>query len=51
MTLAEEKGIIDKKGSWYSYGETKLGQGFEGVRALLCDNPELTDELYKKIVG
>lgn len=42
--------IIDKKGSWYSYGETKLGQGKEAVKTLLQDNPELSVELEEKIV-
>ena len=38
-------GIIDQAGSWYSYDGTKLGQGKKGVRTLLSDNPELTEEL------
>lgn len=42
-------GLIKKAGSWYSYGETKLGQGTSGVTALLVDNPELADELEDKI--
>ncbi|PVX51866.1 recombination protein RecA [Balneicella halophila] len=42
--------IIDKKGSWYSYGDTKLGQGKEAVKALLQDNPELLSELEEKIL-
>ena len=41
--------IINKSGSWYSYGETKLGQGRAAVAALLKDNPELADELEAKI--
>ena len=41
--------IVKKSGSWYSYGETKLGQGREAVKALLKDNPELADELEAKI--
>jgi len=41
--------IIKKSGSWFSYGETKLGQGREGVKALLKDNPELAEELETKI--
>ena len=43
-------GIIKKSGSWFSYGETKLGQGREGVKKLLKDNPELSAELEKKIM-
>ena len=41
--------IIKKSGSWFSYDETKLGQGREAVKALLVDNPELMDELEIKI--
>jgi len=41
--------LIKKAGSWYSYGDTKLGQGTTGIRTLLQDNPELTDELEAKI--
>ncbi|WP_394332394.1 hypothetical protein [Alkaliflexus imshenetskii] len=42
--------IIKKSGSWFSYGDTKLGQGREAVKDLIRDNPELADELEKKIV-
>lgn len=41
--------IVKKAGSWFSYDETKLGQGRDAVKALLLDNPELMDELEKKI--
>lgn len=41
--------IIKKAGSWFSYDETKLGQGRDAVKALLLDNPELMDELETKI--
>lgn len=41
--------IIKKSGSWFSYGETKLGQGRDAVKALLQDNPELLEELEDKI--
>lgn len=41
--------IIKKAGSWFSYDETKLGQGRDAVKALLLDNPELMDELEIKI--
>ena len=36
-------------GSWFSYDETKLGQGREAVKALILDNPELMEELEQKI--
>ncbi len=42
--------IIKKSGSWFSYGDTKLGQGREGVKHLLEDNPELLEELKGKIL-
>ena len=42
--------IIKKSGSWFSYGETKLGQGRDGVKKLLEDNPELSAELEAKIM-
>ena len=41
--------IIKKSGSWFSYGETKLGQGRDAVKTLLLDNPDLMDELEEKI--
>ena len=41
--------IVKKSGSWFSYGDTKLGQGRDAVKALLEDNPELMEELEGKI--
>ncbi|MGB5403142.1 recombinase RecA [Robiginitalea sp.] len=41
--------IIKKSGSWFSYGDTKLGQGRDAVKTLLLDNPELMEELEGKI--
>ena len=49
IDLGVEAGIINKSGSWFSYGDTKLGQGRDAVRNLLNDNPELFDELELKI--
>jgi recombination protein RecA len=49
LDLAVEFEVIKKAGSWFSYGETKLGQGRDGVKALIKDNPELADELEGKI--
>ena len=43
--------VIKKSGSWFSYGETKLGQGKEAVKKLLEDNPELLEELEQKIIN
>jgi len=42
--------IIKKSGSWFSYGDTKLGQGRDGVKILLNDNPDLMEELESKIM-
>ena len=50
IDLGVEYGIIKKSGSWFSYGESRLAQGREGVKALLRDNPELAEELEAKIM-
>jgi recombination protein RecA len=49
IDLGVELEIINKSGSWYSYGETKLGQGREGLKTILTDNVELAEEIEKKI--
>ncbi len=49
LDFAVDFGIIKKSGSWFSYGETKLGQGRDAVKQLIEDNPELSDELENKI--
>ncbi|WP_242131069.1 recombinase RecA [Aestuariivivens marinum] len=49
LDVAVEHEIIKKSGSWFSYGETKLGQGRDAVKAIIKDNPELLDELEDKI--
>ncbi len=49
IDLGVDFNIIKKAGSWFSYGDTKLGQGRDSVKQLLLDNPELSDELEKKI--
>ncbi len=49
VDLGVDKGIIKKSGSWFSYNETKLGQGRDAVKQLLLDNPELAEELETKI--
>jgi recombination protein RecA len=50
IDMAVEQEIIKKSGSWFSYGETRLGQGRDAVKLLLADNPELTIEIEKKII-
>ena len=49
LDLGVEFGIVKKSGSWFSYGETKLGQGRDAVKALIKDNPDLAEELETKI--
>lgn len=49
IDLGVELKVINKSGSWYSYGETRLGQGREAVKNLITDNPELAEELEAKI--
>jgi len=50
VDLGVDFGIIKKSGSWFSYGDTKLGQGRDAVKTLIKDNPELAEELEAKIV-
>jgi recombination protein RecA len=50
IDLGVNYNIIKKSGSWFSYGENKLGQGRESVRKLIKDNPELMAELEAKIL-
>jgi recombination protein RecA len=49
IDLGVEHNIIKKSGSWFSYGETRLGQGRDAVKQLILDNPELMEELEGKI--
>ena len=49
VDIGVDAGIIKKSGSWFSYGETKLGQGREAVKQLLADNPELQEEIAEQI--
>lgn len=49
IDMATEMEIVKKSGSWFSYGDTKLGQGRDAVKQLLLDNPDLMEELEVKI--
>ncbi|PWL32485.1 MAG: recombinase RecA [Fluviicola sp. XM-24bin1] len=49
LDLGVEMSIINKSGSWFSYGETRLGQGRDAVKAIIKDNPELMEELEARI--
>jgi len=51
VDLGVEFGIIKKSGSWFSYEDTKIGQGREAVKKMLADNPELCEEIESKIVA
>ena len=51
IDLGVEYGVVKKSGSWFSYGDTKLGQGRDAVKRLLLDNLELAEELEEKIVA
>ena len=49
VDLGVDLNIIKKSGSWFSYGDTKLGQGRDAVKQLFADNIELADEVEEKI--
>lgn len=49
LDTAVDKGIVKKSGSWFSYEDTKLGQGRDSVKEVLKDNPELAEELENKV--
>ena len=49
LDAAVEAEIINKSGSWFSYDDTKLGQGRDAVKQMIADNPELSEELEEKI--
>ena len=49
VDLGVDHNVLQKSGSWYSYGDTKLGQGRDAVKNILLDNPELSEEIEGKI--
>lgn len=49
LDMSVDAGVVNKSGSWFSYGETKLGQGRDSVKDLLADNPELLAEIEAKL--
>ena len=51
IDIGVEKGIIKKSGSWFSYDDTKLGQGRDAVKAIFAENPDLAQEIEDKIVA
>ncbi len=50
IDLGVEAGVIKKSGAWFSYGETRLGQGRDAAKKLMLDNPELAEEIEAKIM-
>jgi recombination protein RecA len=50
IDLGVEAGVIKKAGAWFSYNDTKLGQGRDAAKRLIQDNPELLEELQGKIM-
>ena len=51
VDLGADNGIIEKAGTWFSYGKERLGQGRESAKETLKNNPALRDEIYSKIMG
>jgi recombination protein RecA len=49
LDMAIDARVVDKSGAWFSYGETRLGQGRENVRDFLRQNPELLEEVAAKV--
>ena len=49
LDLGVEHRLVQKSGSWYSYGETRIGQGREAARQFLSDNPDISDEIEVKV--
>lgn len=49
IDLGLDAGIVEKSGAWFSYGDTRIGQGRENVKAYLQDNPEVADEIEARI--
>lgn len=49
IDLGVEQNVVKKSGSWFSYGETKLGQGRDAVKQLMLDNQEMSEEIEGKI--
>jgi recombination protein RecA len=49
IDMAQEAGFVVRSGAWYSYGEERIGQGRENARQFLKDNPDITDEIERKV--
>jgi recombination protein RecA len=51
IDLAVEVGVVDQSGSWFSYGETRLGQGREAAKKLLKETPALFEEIRRNVLA
>ncbi len=51
IDLAVDAGVVDKSGSWFSYGETRIGQGRESAKKFLRDNPQIFDEIRRNVLA
>jgi recombination protein RecA len=51
LDLAVARAIVDKRGSWYLYGETRIGQGRENARSFLRENPDILAEIEDKVLA
>jgi recombination protein RecA len=51
LDLAAEDRIVERSGTWYSYGETRIGQGRDKARAYLEENPQLVEEIKQKVLA
>ena len=51
MDLASDLNIVEKVGTWYSFGDVRIGQGRENAKVFLRDNPEVRGEIERKILG
>jgi len=49
IDMGVDLAIINKSGSWFSYGENKIGQGRDAVKTFLTDNPEVSEEIERRI--
>ncbi|MCD6098107.1 recombinase RecA [bacterium] len=49
LSLGSDIGVVNKSGTWYSYGETRLGQGYENARIFLKEHPKIRDEIEEKV--
>jgi recombination protein RecA len=50
LDLASEDGFVEKSGSWFNYGKTRIGQGRDKARLFLEDNPEIMAELRRQVL-